>query len=509
MKRLLLPAISVLVLASGTHAYGQKSADTLRSAVTEPFVSLSPYVYPATEAGFVSYTVFQNALAFDERNSKFVPIVAKAWKRIDDKTLEFELYDDLKFHNGNPLTADDLVESVKFAIDPAYKFRFKENHDWIDTVEKTGSHSLRVHARNFNATDLMHFAFRAHIFDSKVMATLEDKSEYGRRVAVGSGPYKVTNFDRNAGVSLERADTFKKSDYERAPIKNLRIHFVPDRQTQMAQLLTKNIDLMFNVSPDDAKELATQPDLRVTTIDSLTVLYVLIDSIGRSGKKELSDPRVRKAMLMAIDREALIGAVVSGGDKATRLNVLCFDVMNGCGHSTKPPAQDLEGAKKLLAEAGLPNGFDVTLDAQLRSRNVAEAISGMLRRINIRAAINPMETGVMFKRWQDGEVQVLVNNAPAGNWPDASFILGINYGSAQRDVVRDPAILKAIDDGETTHDQAKRAEIYKVAFDRMNELHSHYPISSMPVAWGHSKEIRFDRNPTSNTRTLLSDIVWD
>lgn len=509
MKSLLACAtVSAAALMVGPAA-AQKSADTLRSAVTEPFPSLSPYVYPATEASFVYYTVFQNIIAYDERNSKFVPVLAKSWKRVDDKTLEFELADGKKFHNGDPVTADDVVATVKYATDPGINFRFKENHGWIESIEKTGPLSFRVHAKTSNATDLMHFAFRAPVFNGKILNGFEDKSDYGRRSAIGSGPYKVTSFDRNAGVALERAETHKDDAVWKAPIGKLRVGFVPDRQTQMARLLTGNVDLMFNVSPDDAKELAAKPDIRITEIDSLTVLYVLMDAIGRSGKKELQDPRVRQAMLMAIDREALIDAVVPGGKVATRLNVLCFDVMAGCHHTTKPAAFDPEGAKKLLAEAGYPDGFDVTLDTQLRARNIATAISGMLRKINVRASINALETTVMFKRWQDGEVQVLVNNAPAANWPDASYILGINYGSALRDTVRDPAIHKAMADGAATHDPAKRREIYKAAFDRMNQLHSHYPISSMPVAWAHTRDVKFVPNPLSTTRTFLSDVAWN
>ena len=508
MKRVIALTALCAAAALPGGAAAQKSADTLRSAVTEPFVSLSPYLYPATEASFINNTVFENIIAYDERNTKFVPVLAKSWKRVDDKTLEFTLVENAKFHNGDKLTADDIVASVNFAIDPAIKFRFKENHNWIASIEKTGPYTVRVRAKQQTATDLMHFAFRIPIMDAKVMAGLEDKSEYGRRVTIGSGPNKVTSFDRNAGVALERADSFTPDNVGRAPIGKLRVNFVPDRQTQMAQLLTGGIDLMFNISPDDAKALGARPDVAITEIDSLTGLYMLIDSIGRSGKKELTDPRVRKAMLMAIDRKALVESVVPGGKIATLLNALCFDVEDACGYTTKPPAYDPEGARKLLAEAGYPQGFDMTLDTQLRASNIATAISGMLRKVNIRAAINPMETGVMFKKWQDGEVQALINNAPAGNWPDASYLLGINFGSPQRDTVRDPIILDAIRDGAQTHDASRRKAIYQKAFDRMNELASHFPISSMPVAWAHTRDAHFRPNPLSPTRTLVSDIFW-
>jgi peptide/nickel transport system substrate-binding protein len=119
-------------------AIAQKAADKLRVAVTEPFQSTSPYFYPATEANFFNRSVYQNLIGYDEGKGRYVPIVAKSWKRIDDKTLEFELFDDIKFDNGEPLTADDVVYTYSVAADPKVKFAFagKQNFTWMTRIEK-------------------------------------------------------------------------------------------------------------------------------------------------------------------------------------------------------------------------------------------------------------------------------------------------------------------------------------------------------------------------------------
>jgi peptide/nickel transport system substrate-binding protein len=502
--------VAALTVAAGLAlpALAQKSADTARVDVTEPFPSLSTYDYSATEASFFNRSVMQMIVGYDERSSKFVPLIAKSWKRIDDKTLEFELYDDVKFDNGDRLTADDVITSVQYAADPSVKIQFKERYTWVDHIEKISPTTFRVVAKLLNATDLLHFAYRAPILDGTVLSKLEDKSEYGRKSPIGSGPLKITKYDRNTGVTFERSETFKPNPYERAPVKRIEAAFTPDQQTQIARLITGQTDLLFNISTENANGLRANPATRITTVDSLTGLYILLDAIGRSGKKELQDPRVRKAIFMAIDRDTLRRQVVPGGDVATPMNALCFDEMDTCGYTTKPPGYDPEGAKKLLADAGYPNGFDMVLDAQTYSRDIVQAVSGMLYKVGVRATVNTVNTLVMFKRWQDGETQALVNNAPAGVWPDASYILGINF-SGTRDTAGDPAILKAMADGELTHDNAKRKEIYKTAFDHINQGFTHLPISSMPVLWAHSKDIKIDANPLSAKRSLASDLMWN
>jgi peptide/nickel transport system substrate-binding protein len=434
-------------------------------------------------------------------------MVAKSWKRIDDLTLEFELNDNLTFHNGDKLTADDVVYTINYISDPEKKFQFKTRYLWIKGAEKTGPYTVRVQAKKLYAWDLFFFAFRSHVLDSKLHATYQDPTEYDRRTPIGSGPYKVTKFDRNAGVKLERASTFTTNPYERAPIKFVDAQFIPDKQTQIAHLITSQLDLVFNVTPDQADALRADPNTEITSVDSLTGLYLVLDAIGRSDRKELMDLRVRKAMFMAIDRNAL-KALQPGGDVATQLNAMCFDIEPTCGYTTSPPTYDPAGAKKLLEEAGYPDGFPFVLDTQIRSRVVAEAIAGMWRKIGIRASINTVNTVVMFKRWQDGEMQGLINNAPAANWPDASYLLDINFGTESRDTIRDHEITHSIEQAANTHDDAERKRLYTIAFDRMNTLSSHLPISSIPGVWAHSKEVRIGQNQLSATRPLISDVFW-
>ena len=112
-------------------AAAQKSKDTLRVAVNEPLKSLSPYYFPAREAGFFTRQVFQTLIDLDQRKNKFMPNIASSWKRVSPTTLEFIIRDGIKFHNGATLDADDVVYTINWAKDPKVKMPFKVRFRFI------------------------------------------------------------------------------------------------------------------------------------------------------------------------------------------------------------------------------------------------------------------------------------------------------------------------------------------------------------------------------------------
>src|SRR5476651_2209276 len=118
IKAGLIGALGALAVLAGP-ATAAKSDDTLRMAVTDWWSTLDPYQFPIEEAAVFYQTVYETLLNYDERTQQFVPRLAKSWKRIDDRTLEFELRDDVKFHNGDRFDADDVVATVRFNADPA------------------------------------------------------------------------------------------------------------------------------------------------------------------------------------------------------------------------------------------------------------------------------------------------------------------------------------------------------------------------------------------------------
>jgi len=490
-------------------AYAQKSQDTLRLAVISPFANLSTYDLPHEEAAVFSREIYDFLLVYDEHNKKYVPGLAKSWRRIDDKTLEFDLRDDIKFHNGNKFDSADVKATVDYLLDPKSKITYPGRYTWVKEVEILGPYKIRIHAVEPTATDLNTLAYRFQMWDAETLNGMADKGDYSRIKVMGTGIYKVVNFDRNKGVLVERNEAYNTTSVKKAPIKRVQGIFIPDRETQAAQLMTGGIDWIRGATPDTAKALAANPNLKVSYVASPTFVYIALDSQNRSGNKALSDPRVRKAMHMAIDREAIIKFLVPGGEVAEHVQGLCFKATIDCGYSVQAAKYDLEGAKKLMAEAGYANGFDLQYDVFAPAKAIGEAIAGDLRKINVRASINIVDLALYRRKQGDGKLEAWSILFPTGSYPDIGNIFSVFFTGPAFKYYNDPIISDAMVKGEAEFDSAKRTQIYGKALDRVNEMSYILPISSVPVVHVHSKDAKVNTNVFSAGETYAADFQWN
>ncbi len=451
--------------------------------------------------------VYESLISYDERAHKYVPRLAKSWKQIDDKTIEFQLRDDVTFHNGDKFDADDVVATVNYLLDPATQLRFKDIYTWVDKVEKLGPYTVRFTAKAPFATELENLAYRFEILDSKVLAKLDNKADYGRVGAVATGPYKVVSLDSQKMV-LQRYDGYydKHGPYG-APIKNVIVRSIPDRQTQIAEFLTGNIDVIRNASADTARELAQNPDTRVTTTHAGLLMYVTLDAMGRSANKAMMDQRVRKAFMEAIDRKALAKAVIPGGDAAEILDAICVKADFGCLTSTAPPAYNPEDAKKLLAEAGYGDGFDMEFDVHEEVKEIGEAIAGMVRKVGIRASIRSLPLALYVRMRGEGDFTAFLGFYPTGAQPDMDNIFDFFF-DGNRDYWNDPVIRAAQKAGGVELDQDKRPAIYEKGIDEVNKMNYILPVADLPLVFVHTKDVKINDNALSPINTDVDDFSW-
>jgi peptide/nickel transport system substrate-binding protein len=439
-------------------------------------------------------------------------VLAKSWKRVNETTLEFELRDDIKFHNGNKFDADDVIYTVNYVRDEKVSLTFKSRYTWVKDIEKLGPYKVRITSTEPNAIDLGLLAYRFYIWDAETWDKIEDKADYGRLAPVGTGQYKVTLLDKNKGVTVERDPNYNgNKEYFAAPIAKIHGTPIPDPQTRVAQLLTGGVDMIRNATPDHARELGSHPNLAVTNVPTAAQFYVALDSTGISGSKPTQDPRVRRAMFMAIDRDAIIKHLVPGGPEgvAEKLQALCFKDTIGCKFSKTPPAFDPVAAKKLLAEAGYPNGFDLEYVVFAPNKPLGEAIAGDLLKIGVRASVQPDAISVYRRKQGEGKLQMWSILFPTGSHPDADNILGVYFAGPAYRYYNDDTIAKWMEEGTREFDLKKREDIYQKIFDRVNEQSYILPVTSVPTVYVHTKQVRIEPSKLFAGERSVYDYVWN
>jgi peptide/nickel transport system substrate-binding protein len=496
----------ILVVAP---AWAGKSDDTLTVAVTDWWSTLDPYQFPLDEAAVFYQSVYETLAGFDERGQKYVPRLAKSWKRIDDRNWEFELREDVKFHNGDEFDADDVVATVNYAIDPAYPLRHKDLYTLVEKAEKVGPYTVRITTSHPSPVDLQTIAYQFYIFDSKVLGKLENKADYGRVSRVATGPYQVVSLDQQKMV-LERFDGWwgDKNGPLGAHMKRVIGMPIPDRQTQIAQFLTGTVDVIRNASADTARELGNRPETRVTPMHDGQLMYITLDALGRSDNKAMTDQRVRKAFMMAIDRKELARTVIPGGDIATILDGVCVEGVFGCSSSTRPPDFDPEAAKKLLAAAGYGDGFDLELDVHEPIKEIAEAVAGMVRKVGIRASVRPLPSALYVRLRGEGKFTAFVGYRPTSARPDMDDLMDFFF-DGNRDYWNDPVLKQAQKEGAVEFDDEKRVDIYRRAIDQVNKMNYVLPLTDLPIVFVHTKDVRIVEDPMSPINNHIRDFYWN
>jgi peptide/nickel transport system substrate-binding protein len=499
----------VAVLAIGASlAAASKANDTLTVAVHDWWSTLDPYQFPLDEANVFYTIVYETLIGYDERAHKIVPRLAKAWRQIDDKTVEFDLRDDVKFHNGDKFDADDVVGTINYLIDPKVPLRFKNVYDWVEKVEKIGPYQIRITSKKPQAAELLTFAYRFYIYDMKVLNKLENKADYGRMGAVATGPYKVVSLDQQKMVLVRNDDYYDKNGPYSAHIKNIIVRPIPDPQTQIAEFVTGNVDLIRNPSADTARQLAQAPNTIVTPMHNGLLMYITLDAAGRSDNKVMKDQRVRKAFMEAIDRKEPAKTVIPGGEIAQLLDGICIPSNIGCVSSTKPPDFNPEDAKKLLAEAGYKDGIDLEFDVHEPLAEMGQAIAGMVRKVGFRASVRPLPLTLYVRLRGEGKFTAFLGFYPTSAQPDMDNILDFFFDGNRDYWGGDTVIKKAQEEGAVEFDQKKRDAIYEKAIDHINQQNYILPVADLPMVFVHTKDVAVKENRISPIQTVVTDFYW-
>jgi peptide/nickel transport system substrate-binding protein len=483
-------ALLLVLLVPG--APGAQSRDeTLVYALQSDIDNWDPPNSVLREAIILGYHVFDHLAVRDLKTMKVGPNLAVSWKNLDDTTWEVKLRAGVKFHDGTPFTARDVKATFERVLDPTKKMTARGNHAKIKTVEVIDDLTVKFY------TDGPYPLFVERL-TAQVMQSEKQIKEKGhdwmQEHPVGTGPYKLVRWSRKQEHVLVRND-----DYWGAKpfFKHVRVRIIPEQATQIAELISGGVDIIKAVPPDQMDVINKSGQARTGSSPILRTAFLQLDQSGRAGPNPFQDRRVRQAANLAVDMDAIIKHVLNGlGDRtATVVNPMAFAYDPGL----KPYRQDLERAKKLLAEAGFPNGVDV------RFMTGPPIVEPAIQQTNDAIVADMAKAGFRVQQNYHGDNTVLVAKIkeskadPMFNWSwgyysvfDADAILydNLKCGEAysyycNKDL--DALILA----GRSTLDARKRTEIYQRAQKLLFDDAGYIFKWGLRGVWGISNRIEY------------------
>jgi peptide/nickel transport system substrate-binding protein len=493
----LLATSAITATAMTTPAFAQKAANTVRFAYDQAPESVDPFFNNVRIGVIIGANVWDTLVYRDPATNEYKGQLAKSWKQIDDKTIEFELRQGVKFHNGEEFDADDVVYTLNFVAKPENKVVTQGNVNWIAKAEKVDKYKVRVITKDVFPAAIEYLAGPVVIHPNEYYEKVGPKGQNEK--PVGSGPYKVSTYVPGKSITLElNKDYFKDSPKPQPKIGKVEIRFIPDRQTQMAEALSGGTDLIMSVPKDQADQLKTVPTLQVVSGETMRIVFMQMNILENTPAPALKDERVRKAIIHAIDREAMVKNIVGDGSRV--LNTICFPSQFGCtdeGAARYP--YDPAKAKALLAEAGFPNGLTMDIVAY-RERNQTEALIGYLQAVGIKTNLRFLQYAAMRELISTGKAMLTHQTWGSFSVNDVSASTPNYFAFRSEDITRDAAVRDLLEKGNNSVQPEARKAAYKDALKIIADKAYAVPLYSLPAYYVASKDLDFKAYPDEMVR---------
>ncbi len=479
-RRILCATAAAAALACHAPAvFAATPKDTLVVAwAIDDIITMDPSEAFEISGGEMMGNAYDRLLRYDVNDpSKLVADLAKTWSvSADGKTFSFELKPGLKFASGNPITAEDVAFSYQRAVvlnkSPAFILtQFGLTKDNVkDKVKATGPLTLTFETDKSYAPTFVYNCLTANvasILDSKLVMSKEVNGDMGyawlKTNYAGSGPLKIREWRANEVVALERNDNYWG---EKSKMARVLYRHVKEASSQRLQLEKGDIDIARNLSPEDLAALASNKSIKTTATPKGTVYY-----IGMNTKNpNFAKPEVREAMKYLMDYAA-IGDTLIKNIGIVHQNFMAVGLL---GASKENPYKlDVDKAKALLAKAGLPNGFKVTIDMRTNQpvQGITEAFQQTAKRSGVDIEILPGDGKQTLTKYRARTHDMYIGQWGADYWDpntNATFVQNPNNADdapskplAWRNAWATPELTKKADAAILERDAGKRKVMYE------------------------------------------------
>lgn len=465
VEKVVEKVVQQVVTATPAPTAAPKKGGTLVIARAADSKGLDPHKQTAFSS-FRFFDLVYNTLVGLDKDLKVVPSLAESWTvSPDGMTVTFKLRPNVKFHNGETLTSDDVKFTFERILNPETAAAARSNFTDIDSITTPDPNTVVFKLKKPNASILASMTtMNASILNRKA-ATANDPN---KEPVVGTGPFKLEKWTPDNSMTLAANKDYFVSG--QPLVDKIEVRIIPDEATILAGLRAKNIDWALINDPKVGLLAASSKDLN--TVRTPSIAYHVFGL--NASRPPFDNPKVRQAIVCAINRQELID-VASLGEGVTTgpLTQPYYALAPGEGTCGK---QDVEKAKALLAEAGAKDiNFKIMIaqDEPPTAAAEAQAIQAQLKKIGVNAEIESLELANYVKRWLDGDMDAWVG-LNGGN-PDPDVMLYRYWhstGNLQKvhGGVKDAELDKLLDQGRATFEPEKRKEIYTQVQKKIMDL---------------------------------------
>ena len=485
-------------------------ARTLRWATRGDVQTMDPYSQNELLTNNFS-NLIHGVLVERMRDSTIGPSLATSWTIVNETTWRFVLRKGVKFHDGSPFTADDVVFSIERAKTPPSQLA--QYARALGTVTKIDDYTVELKQdkpnplllQHLNTIYIMSKAWCVAHHAEKPLDFKAKEETYASRNANGTGPYMLKT--REIGVKTVLVRNPNWWGPNEGNVTELVYTPIGSDATRMAALLSGEIDLVTDPAPQDIARFNGNAAFKVVSgLENRVVFFGFdqfrdaLEGSNVTGRNPFKDRRVREAFYKAIDVDALQSKIMRGQSIATA----CMTTApSGCLDPSleKHPPVDVAAAKQLMVDAGYPNGFEVTLDCPndryINDRDVCIAAVGMLARIGVTLKVNAIPKALYFPKIEKYETSMYLLGW-GGSITDAQIIMDpllhtrdpatqkgfYNYGRFS-----DPALDKLIDAASVEMNTDKRKQLIIDAIALQTREYRHIVLHRQKISWIAKKNV--------------------
>lgn len=492
-----LAAALTLSVAFVAPSPAMADAETLIVDLVNEPSSLDPHKQWNPDSYYVYRNIFDNLVTRDNAG-EIVPQIATEWEYLSDTEIEFKIRDDVTFHDGSPLTAEDVVYSIERITDPEFASPQLSQFEAIESAEAVDDTTVLVKTKTAYPALLAQLV-KLSIVPKAIVEEVGD--EAFNLEPVGSGPYKFESWQRGVSVRLT-----VNEDYwgEVGVFPTAEFRAVPEASTRVANLQSGASDLVVSLDPDLALQLEGSG-----TAEQLSVLTERVGYLKLNPQKPgLDDERVRQAIAMAIDKELIVEGLLGGFD--TPVDQMLTPAHFGWVEGIEGPPYDPEAASALLEEVGEPADRTFSFaTSPVFDQRIVQAIQQMLTEVGLNVEIEMTDMSTYLAKVQ-GDPQ----DGPDlsfGRWScacqDADGVLyPLLHSSSSWSAVDQEEFDKPLEAGRQTLDEEERIEAYTTVHELVAERVPLVPLYQAAIIYGADSRLEWE--PTPNESMFINRMGW-